>query len=382
MKYRFIASEAELKNICDDFLKEKMIGVDLEADSMHCFKEKICLIQIATQTQAFLIDPFEVTDVSSFVEILENPDIKKVFHGADFDIRSLDRDYTARVNNLFDTEIACRFLGIQERGLAALLKCHFDVDVDKKFQKKDWSKRPLDPEMVDYSVSDVAYLIDLHDIISDQLIEKNRFDWAKEEFELQEQVRYENNYTLPLFKKFKGAGRMDNRSLAVLENLLQLRYDLAEQKDRPLFKVLSNPALMTMAYKKPVTIDQMLKEKALTPKQADMFGDKCVAAVAEAMQLEHNQLPSYPKMRRPKKDEQVQKRINQLKKMREKLSHSLEMDPGFLLNNAMISTIARQNPATLEALGTLDQIKRWQVQAFGDDILETIGKKTINKSAV
>ncbi|MCP3875565.1 MAG: ribonuclease D [Desulfobacteraceae bacterium] len=373
MKYKFIESNAELKNVCDALLEEKIISVDLEADSMHCFKEKICLIQIATQSQAFLVDPFVIKDISNFVNVLENQDVIKVFHGSDFDIRSLDRDYQVRVKNLFDTEIACRFLGIQERGLAALLKQNFNVDVDKKFQKVDWAKRPLKPEMIEYSVGDVAYLVELHDIIKEKLYKIGRLDWANEEFEIQAQVRYENNHGLPLFKKFKGAGKMDNRSLAVLENLLQVRLDIAKKKDKPLYKVLSNPALMTMAYKKPVTIDQMLKERALTKKQVGMFGKKCVESVVNAMQLEHKDLPSYPKTKRFKKDESAQKRIKLLKKMREKLSSKMQMDPGFLLNNAMIGSIAHQNPSTPKELGEVEQVRLWQVQAIGEDILKTLG---------
>jgi ribonuclease D len=373
LNYKFIESDAELKSVCNDLLKEKIISVDLEADSMHCFKEKICLIQIASAKQAFLIDPFEIKEMSPFIALLENADMVKVFHGADFDIRSLDRDYQARVNNLFDTEIACRFLGIKERGLAALLKKNFDVDVDKKFQKADWGKRPFKLDMVEYSVGDVEYLTRLYDIIHQKLASNGRLLWAQEEFELQTRVRYENNHALPLFKKFKGAGKMDNRSLAVLENLLQVRLSIAQQKDQPLFKIFSNSSLMTMAQSKPVAIDHILKIRALSPKQAGMYGKLCVQAIVKAMEMEHKDLPSYPKTRRPKKDARVQERIERLKKMREKLSDSIGLEPGFLLNNALIGSIAFENPATLEDLLKIDHVRHWQVEVIGENILSILG---------
>ena len=373
MNYKFIESDAELKNVCDVLLKEKIIGVDLEADSMYCFKEKICLIQIATAKEAFLIDPFEIKELSSFINVLEKDDVIKVFHGADFDIRSLDRDYQARVKNLFDTEIACRFLGIKERGLAALLKRNFNVDADKKYQKADWGKRPLKLGMIEYCVGDVAYLTKLHDIIHQKLVAKGRLSWAKEEFEIQSRVRYENNHALPLFIKFKGAGKIDNRSLAVLENLLQVRIKIAQKKDQPLFKIISNSSLMTMACEKPVTIDQMLRIRAISPKQADMYGKLCVAAIVKAMELEHKDLPLYPKTRRPRRDASVQERIERLKKMREKLSHSMGIEPGFLLNNTVIGFIAFKNPATSEDLLKIENIRHWQVAAIGNDILSTLG---------
>ncbi|NOX34763.1 MAG: ribonuclease D [Deltaproteobacteria bacterium] len=373
MNYKFIGSDTELKSVCENLLKEKVIGVDLEADSMHCFKEKICLIQVASAKEAFLIDPFEIKDASPFLNVLENNDVIKVFHGSDFDIRSLDRDYTAKVNNLFDTEIASRFLGIKERGLAALLKKNFNVDVDKKFQKKDWAKRPLESDMIEYSVGDVKYLVKLHEIIHGRLVENGRYHWAKEEFELQEKVRYENNHMSPLFRKFKGAGKMDNRSLAALENLLQLRLLIASRKDQPLFKVLSNSSLMTMAMEKPVTIDKMLGIRALTRKQADMYGKLCVKAIVKAVNLEHKALPSYPKIKRPGKDILVLKRIENLKIMREKQSRSIGIEPGFLLNNALIGSIAFKNPATPEDLLKIDNVRHWQVEAIGENIILTLG---------
>ena len=373
MNYKFIESDEELKTVCDDLLKERIISVDLEADSMHCFKEKICLIQIATDKQAFLIDPFKIKKIPPFIKVLENKDVIKVFHGADFDIRSLDRDYKAQVNNLFDTEIACRFLGIKERGLAALLKKNFDLDVDKKFQKVDWALRPLRQEMIEYSVGDVAYLTKLYDIIHKKLVANGRFSWASEEFEIQTRVRYESNHTLPLYKKFKGAGKIDNRSLAVLENLLQVRLDIAQKKDQPLFKIFSSLSLITMAQQKPVTIDHMLRIRAMSQKQAGMYGNLCIDAIVKAMALEHKDLPLYPKTRRPKKNSKVQDRIERLKKMREKTSSSIGIEPGFLLNNALIGSIAFENPGNLKELLNIENVRNWQVEAIGENILSTLG---------
>jgi len=135
VNYQFITSDGDLESVCQDLGREKIIGVDLEADSMHSFTEKICLIQIWGGGRAYLVDPFEISDFSPFSRVLENPDIIKIFHGSDFDVRSLDRELAVQIKNLFDTEIACRFLNIKERGLGALLKSYFNVYVDKRFQK-------------------------------------------------------------------------------------------------------------------------------------------------------------------------------------------------------------------------------------------------------
>jgi ribonuclease D len=372
LNYIFIRSESELENCCKVLLKEKVIGVDLEADSLHCFKERICLIQIATANQAFLIDPFELKKISPFLKILENSDIIKVFHGADFDIRSLDRDYHVRINNLFDTEIACRFLGIKERGLKALLKRNFNIDSDKKYQKANWSKRPFKQEMIQYSVMDVAYLTQLYENIRKKLEDKKRVLWVKEECEIQERVRYENHDNMPLFLKFKGAGKMGGRTLAVLENLLQLRMRIARKKDQPLFKIMSNSSLKTISENRPETIDQIIKTGALSMRQIDMYADKCVQAVISALKLEEEKLPIYPRTKRSKRDPKTEKRVANLKKMREKLSISLGLEPGFLLNNALITLIALKKPYTSQELLKIDNIRQWQVDNIGNEILLAI----------
>jgi ribonuclease D len=372
--YQFVTTDKDLAQVCRKLEPCEIIGVDLEADSMHCFLEKICLIQIAGPNQAWLVDPFLINDFSPFSQILENPEIIKVFHGSDFDVRSLDREFSVEIENLFDTEIACRFLNIKARGLGALLKSYFDIDVDKKYQKVDWSRRPLKDEMIAYSVGDVATLVELHDLLKHRLEKIGRLAWAEEEFDLQARVKYESNHLRPLFKKFKGAGKLDNRSLAVLEHLLEVRLCQAEKKDLPPFKIMSNQSIMTMVQRRPGSVEAILKYRALSPKQAGMYGQLCVKAIETALALPHRELPSYPRTRMPRKTSQVLGRIDALKKMREAASRALAMEPGFLINNNMIAAVAADKPSSQDDLLQIPGMRNWQVEALGDRIMETLSR--------
>ena len=374
MVYQFVTTDKDLAHVCLKLEPCEIIGVDLEADSMHCFSEKICLIQIAGPNQAWLVDPFLINDFSPFSQILANPEIIKVFHGSDFDVRSLDRELSVEIENLFDTEIACRFLNIKARGLGALLKSFFDIDVDKKYQKVDWSKRPLKDEMIAYSVGDVATLVELHDLLKARLEKIGRLAWAEEEFNLQARVKYESNHLRPLFKKFKGAGKLDNRSLAVLEHLLEVRLCQAEKKDLPPFKIMSNQSIMTMVQHRPTSVEAILKYRALSPKQAGMYGQLCVKAIETALALPHRELPSYPRTRVPRKTPQVLGRIDALKKMREAASRALAMEPGFLINNNMIAAVAANKPSSHEDLLQISGMRNWQVDALGDRIMDTLSR--------
>ena len=370
--YTLISSDEELVNICHKLKTKQQIAMDLEADSMHHFKERVCLIQIADDTENILIDPLCLTDFSPLQQFCEDPDIIKVFHGADFDIRSLERDFNLHIHTLFDTEIACRFLGIQRRSLAALLKKHFNLCLDKRFQKTDWSKRPLSEEMIAYSINDVAHLLALSQILKKKLEDCGRLAWAQEEFYLQTLVKHDNNNTAPLFVKFKGAGRMSRRSLAVLEQLLQVRMELAQQKDLPLFKIMGAEAVSRMATIRPATLPELKQSKALSPKQIGMYGSKCIEAIRKGLSLPASALPAYPRKKAPEVLPEISGRIRALKEMREDMSKKIGMEPGFLINNAMITAIAATSPTTIQELMELEGARQWQMNILGKEILHIL----------
>ena len=212
-----IENDADLNKIVAELQKGPAIGVDLEADSMFHYQEKVCLLQISTHALHIVIDPLSVQDLSPLAPVFADARIRKVFHGADYDIRSLYRDFGIEVHSLFDTQIATRFLGVRETGLASLLKMRFDVLCDKKYQKKDWSQRPLPAAMLKYAVQDICYLLPLTDILERELMEKGLLFCVEEECERLSGVRPNSSRNKPLFLSFKGAAGLDPRSLAVLE---------------------------------------------------------------------------------------------------------------------------------------------------------------------
>ncbi len=361
-----------LEHQCNSLKKQNKIAMDLEADSMHHFKEKICLVQIADVNGSFLVDPLSINDLTPLKYVLEDDNIVKIFHGSDFDIRSLDRDFNIRINHLFDTEIACRFLGIQKRSLAALLKKYFKLNVDKSFQKTDWSRRPLSPNMIAYGITDVAYLIELYEILKKRLENTGRLAWAEEEFELQTRVRYENKGEDPLFLKFKGAGRMNRKNLAVLENLLIVRKEIATQKDRPLFKVISAESINKMAEEMPESMGQLQRTRALSPRQIKMYGEDCLRAIIKGLETDEKDLPFYPRKKAPELDPKIPDKIKALKQMRISASKTTGIEPGFLINNATITSIASISPKNEEEIGKINFLRNWQIDILGKEIIRTI----------
>ena len=208
--YRFINTPADLKRFVERISRETILAVDLEADSMFHFQEKVCLLQMAGNGENAVIDPLVVKDLSPLSPIFRDEGICKVFHGSDYDVRSLYRDFSIEVNNLFDTQLASMFLGERETSLGAVVSKRFGIQLDKRYQKKDWSRRPLPEGMIEYAASDVFHLIPLAHLIMNELAEKNRLHWVEEECAYLSDVRPVENGSQPLFLRFRGAGRLSH----------------------------------------------------------------------------------------------------------------------------------------------------------------------------
>ena len=369
-----IENDAELNKIVAKLQKEPAIGVDLEADSMFHYQEKVCLLQISTRAQNIIIDPLSVQDPSPLAPVFADTRIRKVFHGADYDIRSLYRDFGIVVHSLFDTQVAARFLGVRETGLASLLKMRFDVLSDKKYQKKDWSQRPLPEAMLKYAVQDICYLLPLADMLERELKEKGLLFCVEEECEQLRGVRPNSSRNRSFFLSFKGAAGLDPRSLAVLEKLLCLRDQAARRRDCPHFKVLGNKEILEIARIKPVTQTDLNAIQGLTPKLIDHMGKSLIEKVREGLSLPDKALPVYPKKARQRLRTKDASRVKALKSWRERLSGEWGVDPAVVCTNAQIQAIAMANPGEPEDIECLKDIKKWQIQLFGLDICNVLRK--------
>ncbi|MGD8665524.1 MAG: HRDC domain-containing protein [Desulfobacterales bacterium] len=371
-----IVTRSELNQFAEHLKKQQIIGVDLEADSMYHFREKVCLIQIATRHTSAVIDPLQINNLSVLKPVFKRTDILKVFHGADYDIRSLYRDFKISINNLFDTELACRFLGLKETGLEAVLKKRYNVRLDKKYQRKDWSKRPLPQEMMAYAAKDVRYLIPLAKSLYQELKTKGRLSWVQEECRHLSKVRPANNNSGPLFVGFKGAGKLGPRGLAVLEELLRMRQKIAHKQDKPLFRIIGNKSLLKLAETRPSNLNKLRKSEILGLKQSDRYGKSVVAAVTRALQIPSKNLPRYPRKTAPMVPAIVAKRVKELRIWRDRMARQLKVDPAIICTKALISAIAVQKPDTVSSLSKMKELKAWQVKEFGRDIiniLNTVG---------
>lgn len=350
---------------------QSSIAVDLEADSMHSYREKVCLLQFTTEDETVLVDPLAVTDLAPLGPVLANPGIRKIFHAADYDIRCLYRDFSLEINGLFDTMIACQFLGEEKVGLADVLLKYFSIELDKQYQRADWSKRPLSPEMIRYAAEDTAHLHRLVVILEEALQEKGRLTWVQEEWRLLEKVRHSEPGGA-LFLRLKGAGALPRRSLAVLEALLQWRDREAQRRDCPHFKVLGNKSLLQLARTMPHSLQGLVGIEGISPRVVDRYGKSLLTAIEQGKAVPDGELPSFPRTERRVRDEKVDQRLTHLKAWRAEKAAELQMDPGIVINNALLEEIAWREPHNEEALRQIPGLKNWQGEVLAEGLLQTL----------
>jgi ribonuclease D len=373
-RYDIIDNPTDLERLAAELERETTIAVDLEADSMFHYKERVCLIQLAVPGRNFILDTVAVEDLACLRPVFRDTGIKKVFHGADYDVRSLYRDFEIRVNPLFDTQLACRFLGMKETGLDAVLKNMFDIGLNKKFQRKDWSRRPLPEEMLKYAVEDVCNLLPLAEQLENQLRDLDRSAWVREECRLLSNVRAAPFGQRPLFLNCKGAGRLEPLGLAVLEGLLSFRQELARTKDRPLFKVFSHETLLKLAQDRPGTLADLQQTAALSATQIERYGREILATIKSGMRTPAAQLPSYPRKKPQTLSTAASTRLQALRRWRDSKARRLKIEPSLICSKSALMNVALQRPKDVDELEAIPELRQWQRKNFGMEIVAALLK--------
>ena len=363
----FIDQQPAFDRAMQDVRAHPVLAVDTEADSLHSYFDKVCLIQMSVPQLDLVVDPLAKIDLAKFGETLADPKVTKILHGADYDLRILHRDFNFTIANLIDTSICAQLLGYEAFGLAALLERHFGLKVDKSHQRADWAMRPLTPDMLDYATMDTRYLIALADKLREELTALSRWEWALEEFARLEQVRFtERDDEGEPFRRLKGLGALDRRSLAIIRSLHAWRDQLARAADRPPFKIIGNDAILEIAKTKAASLDALKELKSVAQYHRNRYGKEIVRLVNGALALDESQLPEKSESKPWQRDKEVEARVNKLKTVRDRIAKELKIDVAILAPRHVLSAVA--------ANGTLDvpAMREWQKRVLGDALLKAL----------
>ncbi|HET9799535.1 MAG TPA: HRDC domain-containing protein [Gemmatimonadaceae bacterium] len=350
----------------------RQIALDTEGASFHRFVDRVYLLQLSTRDSHAVIDPLPIGVPTGLGTLLEDPAVEVVFHDADYDLRLLQQDYGWHVRNIFDTRIAAQLLGYTAFGLAALLEKFFQVKLDKKHQRADWSMRPLTEGMLDYAAQDTRYLLQLRDELATELGRLDRTAWAREEFALLEGTRWQDDEPGGAFLRIKGARDLTRRELAVLRELVPWRDTVAGALDRATFRVLGNEQLLEISRVQPQTKEALGKIKGMPRAILEQRGADLLDAVRRGLAVPDADLPRFPRAPRWDRDPEFDTRVSALKTARDAAAKRLILDPGVLCSRDRLEAVARRNPTTLEELTEIPELRRWQIAELGHDFLTAL----------
>jgi ribonuclease D len=335
-----VSSVRQLADLIRQIEIADRLALDTEADSLHSYREKLCLLQISVPAsvnvhggQDFILDPLADVDLQPLRRVLESREI--VLHGADYDLRMLRRGLNFAANRIFDTVIAARLLGIREFSLGALVKRFFDIELQKHSQKANWAIRPLPPRMMKYALDDVRYLLPLAAKLEGNLERVGRRDWFRQSCERAiELANTGRERSQDELWRLAGAGALDPRTGAVLRALWQWREKEAEMADRPPFHILQNRELLNAA--ESFTSGRMPDYKHFSVRRQQTFRE----AAKAALQSPESEWPVMRRCsgRRPTTD--IVRRVEQLRHRRDKSAEQLGLEPPFIVSRGALEAIA------------------------------------------
>ena len=367
-KLHNITTPVELNQLTARLAQESQLGVDTESNSLHAYRERVCLLQFSTPDEDALVDPLAIKDLSPLASIFADNQIEKIFHAAEYDLIVLQRDYGFPFANLFDTMLAARILGRKKVGLGNLLEEEFGIKSEKRFQRADWGQRPLSAAQQDYARMDTHYLIELRNRLKAELEARGRWELAREDFErLPQLVRSSNEPQEVDVWRIKGARDLNPRQAAILQELARYRQAKAAEANLPLFKIIGDTTLTAIATARPKAPKDLKELPGMSPGQIQRHGK----ALLDAVQRGENA----PPLRRPRRspyDEEYVERLEALRAWRKKVAKELEVESDVVLPRDLMEAVARANPRTNAELEAALARVPWRLKQYGEQILTTL----------
>jgi ribonuclease D len=365
---------AELRNA-------RVVGVDTESDSFHHYQEKVCLLQFSDLHRDYIVDPLAIGDLSPLAPMFEDPKIIKIFHGADYDMVCLQRDFGFKFRNLFDTMIAAQMAGMPRVGLADLIGHWFGHDIDKQYQRHDWAARPLLDEHIQYARGDTHFLLALRELLIREVKKVGRYAHVREECALLERRVFAPREVDPdAWTRTKGSVHLGDKARRVLRRVWQYRDGEARKADRPAFKILPDPVLVKVAETLPRSPDDLDR---LFPRMTALrrrFGKGILDAVHQGL-TDESLPPSRPAPARPVRKgprarltgRSAERALAALKEWRNGLmGGDRSLSPVTVVSNSVLKHIASARPTTLEELSAVQDVRRWQVKEYGPQMLAVL----------
>ena len=356
-----ILQSGQLHTALQEIRNSREIAVDTEANSRHRYPEQLCLIQLATPNKIFIIDTILLREIGLLQDILHNTSTIKVFHTAEYDIRSLNWHFGFQIHGVFDVAVAAQFAGIKQFGLANLLKDLLRIAIEKstRLQKADWGRRPLSTEALEYAANDVRYLLELRELLNVKLRELGRISWVTEEFARLEELRYEPKDPDTAYLSVKRASKLNGTSLPILKALYLFREKMALRNRRPPQYIISDSTLVHLAENPESGLS---KTPGLGQGGLKRYGMGLQRAIKQGLAS-----PPIYREKRERMGAKEQERLKRLKSWRSSIGVSFPLEPSLLWPAASLERLAK-DPDTLDIELKSGDVRRWQYEHFASSL--------------
>lgn len=348
-----------------------VLAVDTESDHFHAYDAQVCLIQLATDERAALVDPLAMNaeQLEPLFSVFEDPNVVKVLHAGRNDILELDRDYGRNISPMFDTQIAARFLGLDGNSLDFLLEDLVEVEPGKSFQKFDWTTRPLPEDKAEYATADVRHLLEMRTILGDRLAQGGWKDAFHQQCAYVATMRHEPNPFDPEdWRRVRGADSLDAAGRRAISELFRWRHTMCQEVNRAALHAFPDGALLHIARTRPSTRDELETVRSLPSETFERFADDIIEVIEASASVD---APSEkrPRTRRDRPPQEVMSRFKRLKKWRNRTREELDIPSEFVATNANLMDIAKSPPANLAELAAFPSVLSWHVEMYGDDMM-------------
>ena len=371
---RLVDTPAELAAMVAALEGAPRLAIDTESNAFHAYRARVCLIQIAAGGREWAVDTLALTELGGLRDLLLDERVEKILHAADGDLLNLRRDFDVGVVNVFDTMLAARLLGYQRFGLADLLQQHFNVTLDKRFQRHNWGSRPIPAPALRYAGEDVRHLERLRDVLGAELAGRGRAEEAAEVFAQVTRVMPEERVFDPEdFWRIKAARDLSGPQRAVLRELYVFRDGRARAQDRPPVKVINDEALVALARAMPTDLPG-LRHSGLSPLQVDRYAHGLLQAIRRGRRAPP---PPMPRPSGPRPDPRITIRFDALRAWRKARAAERGIDPEMVVSNAALRALARAQPRTAADVAEIADLGPWKSQAYAADLLETLRKADV-----
>jgi ribonuclease D len=349
------------------------VALDLEADSLYHYHEKVCLVQVTVRGRNFVVDPLVKLDLGPLVESLAGRTL--VLHGADYDLRMLRSSFGFRPQaGVIDTMMAARLSGIEKFGLSSLVEQYFGRTWSKSGQQSDWSHRPLSPALLKYAVDDTRYLEPLADRLLAELDRLGRRRWLEEGCVAAIEATASDREAAPDRQwRIKGVRDLTASQAAFVQQLWKWREHEARRADRPPFRILGDEGLMALALWAEKHPRCSLSRAPKLPR--DVRGARMESlheAIHKAVHLDPSDWPN-PRVRPLIERKTPGPGFNRLREGVVKLAAELALQPPVIAPRMALEEISRQRPMEVDAIQQVGDLQRWQAELLAPIVRRCLG---------